>query len=261
MSAVATAIDTPAEGGHDLSIARMEWRLRLLEETAEIAMQVQRAMRDDIINEQRFHAGTLRDGYCDKLDPVTLAAIGQAPKRRDPAVTLDRAARALRLTLILHGRTEEALRALLAGVATERAARAEARDKAARDHEAAAAAAAERHRVPVGRIREAMRDFLDREIEDDEAVAELERALDERLENDPTYAGRDELPFDETVRRLCADIGLDLDAIASTSDGWIPGAPFAPRRGACFAVPGGKPTPTYAAFHAALVAEALRALE
>jgi hypothetical protein len=76
----------------------MAWRLRLLEETAEIAMQVQRAMRDDIIDEQRFHAGTLRNGYCDKLDPINLAAIGQAPKRRDPAVTLDRAARALRLT-------------------------------------------------------------------------------------------------------------------------------------------------------------------
>jgi hypothetical protein len=81
-----------------------------------------------------------------------------------------------------------------------------------------------------------MRDFLDREIEDDDAVAELERALDERLENDPTYAGREELPFDETVRRLCADIGLDLDALASTPDGWAGLPPFARRRGSGFAI-------------------------
>jgi len=231
----------------DWEIRLVQWRLSLLEETAQIAMEVQRAMRDDIITEQRFEAGILRNPDGDTLPASVLVAIGTRKERRDHAVALDRASRAVRLTLLLHGRTQKELRRLFDGVAADQAARADARAKA--QSEAQAAAQTERvarRKAQVERVRDCVREVADREIGDPDEARALEQALAERLENDPAYAGEGDMPLEPAVRRLCADLGLEPDWSRWTGDGWPPRPPFSRPRSSPFATPSRRPSAAWA---------------
>ena len=106
--------DEPATTGEalDLSIARAERRLRLLEELSEIGMELARALKPG--------------AEADKT-------AGEAPAK-DPAAVFAPLSRAIRLTLALEARTDQELRDLKAGVSrAPQHARAQAREDQVRD--------------------------------------------------------------------------------------------------------------------------------
>jgi hypothetical protein len=89
---------TDATEALDAAILRAERCLRLLEELAEIGMDLARALHREAPAEPAKHAASLVD-----------SADGFA-----------RLSRAIRMILTLHARTDEALQALRAGLETER---------------------------------------------------------------------------------------------------------------------------------------------
>jgi len=136
----------------DLSVARAERRLRLLEELAEIGMELARALKPGA-----------------EADKTTAA---EAPGK-DPAAVFAPLSRAIRLTLALEARTDQDLRDLKAGVSR---ARKEARAKAAHD-----CGAREQQ------VRALVLNVAERECESREAFDELEEALQERMDYDEVY--------------------------------------------------------------------------
>jgi hypothetical protein len=237
----------------DPAVERMERRLRLLQEISDIGMQLMRTLCVDVAVEHRLEQGTLRDAFGDALDPDALAAAA-APGPRDPAATFARLSRAVRLTLTLEGRTDQALSALRAGVAIQLAERAREQAQAHRDAALAQdAAEAARHKARVHRVRDIILEVAEYEIDDMEGLSDIELALDERLEGDPAYAGLPDLPLEETVRRLCADLQIEPDWSRWAGDGWAPHRPFHRPRRSCYETTSRKPSAAYAAFRAASV--------
>ena len=114
------------------------------------------------------------------------------------ANALARISRAIRLTLALEARTDEALRALRAGVVAERI---EARRRA----EAEASARREARSETVERL---VFEAAEREIEDLDVLNGVLEAIEERLDHDEAYQDLERLPLRETVERLCADLQL-----------------------------------------------------
>ncbi|HEX4739700.1 MAG TPA: hypothetical protein VH353_00025 [Caulobacteraceae bacterium] len=149
---------------------------------------------------------------------MTDAATAEAP---DPANAFARLSRAIRLTVALEARTDEALRALRAGVAAEGEA---SRDQARRR---ATAEALTRNKARRDTVERLVIEAAEREIEDDEALCGVFQALDERLDDDAVYFHLDRLPLRETVERLCADLELTPDWSRWEGEGWTPQAPFA----------------------------------
>ena len=119
--------------------------------------------------------------------------------------------RAVRLTLNLEAKVDEALRALREG-------RVVAREVAARR---AAEAIEARRAATRQRIEDLVDLAFDAEPANDMNSAEFEDALDDRLDNDEAYRDFEDRPIDETVRRLCADLGLSPDWSRWAGDGWI----------------------------------------
>ena len=172
----------------DLSVARAEHRLRLLEELAEIGMELARALKP----------GPEADEKADKT-------AAEAPAK-DPAAVFAPLSRAIRLTLALEARTDQDLRDLKAGVSR---ARKEARAKAAHD-----CGAREQQ------VRALVLNVAERECESREAFDELEEALQERMDYDEVYNDCGERPVRPTVERLCKDLGLTPDWSRWAGEGW-----------------------------------------
>jgi hypothetical protein len=127
------------------------------------------------------------------------------------ADTFAKLSRAVRLTIALIPRIEEGPRAR--------------RAKAAADAEAIDPYAP----LKTGRkakVRELLRDVIDRETPDPEDNDTLVDALEERLLCDDAYDHIDDLPLRDIVERLCADLELNPDWSRWTGEGWEPNPPF-----------------------------------
>ena len=206
----------PAEAP-DPVIARAERRLRLLEELSEIGMDLARALCREALAAANPAESAAAETAADVAD---LAAAPTATGTRDPANAFARISRAIRLTLALEARTDEALRDLRAGVAAE----AEAQRVVARDRAAAEAQARRKsHRDTVERL---VTEAAEREIEDDDSLGAVMEALEERLEEDEAYWDLDQMPLREAVERLCADLELNPDWSQWGDAGWPPKPPF-----------------------------------
>jgi hypothetical protein len=204
----ATLADAP-----DPAVLRAEWRLRLLEEIAEVCMDLAR-----IVHRQAQAAAQAADPTA--IEPAEAPVNRLTPTTADPSAALARISRALRLTLALHARTDEALCALRAGVIAEREARRVAAGRRAADE---AEARAKSHRDTVERL---VIEAAEREVEDDETLGAVMEALEERLEEDDAYWDLDQMPLREAVERLCADLELTPDWSRWEGEGWPPKPPF-----------------------------------
>jgi hypothetical protein len=189
--------DAPAavdEADHlAVSVARVERRLRMLDDLAEMAMKLASRVTERALAED------------------AAATKGEAPPDF-AADDLAKLSRAVRLTLDLAGRLEETLRRLRAGETAVRAARrqeGEARASRARDARDVAARDKVAEQVAMVIFSESERESSD-----------LLDALEERLNNDVTYVDVEDEPLREMVEMLCADLGLKPDWSRWTDEGW-----------------------------------------
>jgi len=213
-----SSLDPATAEAPDPSILRAERRLRLLEELSEIGMDLARALRREVLakTEQAENISNCEDGS----PGPSPARATPAAKGPDPADAFARISRAVRLTLSLEAKTDEALRALRAGLPVEAEAR---REEAARRAESDAETRKEDLTAKVHRL---VVDVIDREAADPGEAERVEDALDERLEDDEAYAHLVGLPLRETVQRLCDDLLLTPDWSRWTGDDWAPREPF-----------------------------------
>ena len=185
-------------------IERAEERLRILREIREIGMDLMRALG------RRAEAEAAAEVGAEESAPVA---------KRDPADAFQRLSRAVRLTLAMEAKTDEALRALIAGEAeVVETRRAEAAARAAK-------ARAERHEAKKDKVEDVMIDVIDAEV-GDAGARECRYALDERLDEDEAYEDLADKPLREIVERLCVDLGLTPDWSQWDGEGWAlpPGA-------------------------------------
>jgi hypothetical protein len=196
----------------DPAILRAERRLAMLEELAQIGMDLARALGRQALAGAEPTAPDAEASTDGSATPITPAA--------DPSVAFARISRAIRLTLALEARTDEQLRALRAGVAAETEARRVAVRKRAAD-EAAARSQARRDAVE-----HLVTEAAEREVEDLGALNDVLEALEERLRDDEAYFDLDQAPLRETVERLCADLELTPDWSQWEGEGWPPKPPF-----------------------------------
>ncbi|MGH7024068.1 MAG: hypothetical protein ACREEB_10825 [Caulobacteraceae bacterium] len=187
--------DPPADDeAPDPSVVLAEQQLCMLRELAEIGMELARALRPGAAVEA----------------PADDKSHG---KVRDPADAFWTVSRAVRLTLALEAKTDEALRDLKAGVVrkAEKAGTALPGQRALKAREARGAQVTE--------------------LVDHVAMAECEtwedyfgvcKALSERLSEDEAYWDIDERPLRETVERLCRDLTLSPDWSRWDREGWTP---------------------------------------
>ncbi len=172
------------------SVARVEHRLRLLDELAEMAMKMARRVTEE------------------------------AAKAADDAVStyaaddLAKLSRAVRLTLDLAGRLEETLARLRAGEISIRAARRQDRE------ERASRAQDRRDAATRDKVSEQVRMVIHSESESETESDDLLDALEERLSDDIVYIDVEDQPLREAVERLCGDLGLKPDWSRWTDDGW-----------------------------------------
>jgi hypothetical protein len=192
------APETPVDEAPDPSVLRAERRLRLLEELSEIGMELARGLRD-------------------RANAELVDADGDAGSRRDPADAFARLSRAVRLTLALEAKTDQALRDLKAGLAP---AREEARSRAEKERIAGVAANYDDRKDEVFELVFAV---AKAEIDDNQAFGEVFEALVERLDEDEDYRDICERPLREIVERLCRDLDLSPDWSQWRDDGWAPG--------------------------------------
>ncbi len=161
----------------DAAIARMEARLCVLDKVDEIGLEIIDALRDQVVANPS----------------LALAA----------ATAYARVSRAIRLSIMLATRTEEALHALRAGQFGQGV---EARAPAARE-----AAAVVRDQPGRETAKESDRESADREARDVLEDARALDALEERLDSyiaDEARADPNSPPRSSAVARLCADLKL-----------------------------------------------------
>jgi len=191
-AAVADTAPNPA-------ILRAERRLRLLAELAEIGMELARALKPSPTSEDAAPAAAELPG-----------------RRREPAEAFAGLSRAVRLTLAQEATADEALRDLIAGVATVRE---EKRARAATEAcEAADQAREEREELIQDIVGEAAGEQITREADrerfDREFIYQLDE--DEDFWNDPAR------PLREIVERYCDHFALTPDWSRWRGDHWAP---------------------------------------
>jgi hypothetical protein len=153
---------------------------------------------------------------------LALAEAVQEDGSAQSAEAFAKLSRAVRLTLILMAKLEEGPRAR-----TEDAERG--------DPYAA---------LKIGRkarMRELVREVIDRETPDPEDNDTLVDALEERLLCDEAYDDIEDLPARDIVERLCADLQLKPDWGRWTGEGWTPDPPFHRPLGSHFRTPSQRP--------------------
>ncbi|MDB5479935.1 MAG: hypothetical protein JWO83_988 [Caulobacteraceae bacterium] len=195
-------IDPPMVDEADLlaaSVARVERRLRMLDELAEMAMKLasrvtERALAEDAAASAKAVAGDA---------PADFAADD-----------LTKLSRAVRLTLDLAGRLEETLARLRSGEITVRAARRQEHE------ERASRARNQRDAAARDKVAEQVTMVIYSESESETESSDLLDALAERLSDDIVYIDVEDQPLREAVERLCGDLGLKPDWSRWTDDGW-----------------------------------------
>jgi hypothetical protein len=171
------------------------WRLGLLEELAEIGMDVARTVRKQAIAQKQLQDVGDRAGVVEIVGAVITLAV-----RGDFGLVYGRVARAVRMTLALHAR--------LWGEETDR--RAGIVAQAAPVSRAARPAISER-------VREAEDiDRADEAEESDEDAPEyprgdIESEAFERLEDEDEYAALDRRPLRESVASVCKELNVTPD--------------------------------------------------
>ena len=205
----------------DLRVAQAAERVTMLHDLADLGMSLTRA--------------TVRHAIESMEAPE---ADGAAAPRNDPAEIFAKLSRAVRLTITLEAKLDDALVARLAGeIPKPEKPRASGAARSARDAAAKDDAAnddisedenfyAELKTGKKGRVRELMVDVIDREIPDPHDCDDIIDALEERLMLDEAYANLDDLPLRDIVERLCADLKLKPDWKRWTGEGWTPNPPF-----------------------------------
>ena len=178
----------------DAAVARLERRLRLLERLTEIGMELAEALRERVIEGGE-------------------AASDKAP---DPVDAYARLSRAIRLTISLETKTDEALRNLVAGVVYERELEraAQARDPTFLNSQNLKKRMA---------VESCVAQAIFAEAETPEVEASLCEALEERLRRDEAYEALLDAPLRETVEQLCRDLCLTPDWSRWTGEGWADG--------------------------------------
>jgi hypothetical protein len=166
----------------------------------------------------------------DELARKGLAMAKAAPEdgAKESAQAFDRFSRAVRLTIMLKAK----LRAGPAAWIVARISRARTPAKVP----AASAGAGPDAEAPdyfadlkIGakaKVRELMRDVIDRETGDPDENDALLDALEERLLCDEAYDDIEGLPLRDIVEHLCADLELNPDWNRWIGEGWIPNPPF-----------------------------------
>ena len=195
-----TFADPPVDEADPLaaSVARVERRLRMLDDLAEMAMKLASRVTERALAEDAA---------------TTDAAAGDAPPDF-AADDLAKLSRAVRLTLDLAGRLEETLARLRAGEVSVRAARRQ-------EHEARASRARDRRDTAArNKVSEQVRMVIFSESESETESRDLLDALEERLSGDIAYIDVADQPLREAVERLCGDLGLKPDWSRWTDDGW-----------------------------------------
>jgi hypothetical protein len=188
------APDIAAADPADVAVARMEARLRVLDGVDEIGLEILEVLRDEVV-----------------ANPgLALAA----------ATAYAGLSRAIRLSVMLALRTEEALRALRAGLFGPRveamapppreAAAPVVRDRPDRDSDAQSAEDRDEERTEES-DEEGFREPADREapdvLDDDAAIERLAARLDGYIADEARDAPA-EPPRPSAVARLCADLNL-----------------------------------------------------
>ena len=172
------------------SVARVEHRLRLLDELAEMAMKMARRVTEEA------------------------AKAADAAASFYAADDLAKLSRAVRLTLDLAGRLEETLARLRAGETAVRAARRQEHE------ERASRARNQRETTARDKVSEQVSMVIYSESESETESSDLLDALAERLSDDIVYIDVEDQPLREAVERLCGDLGLKPDWSRWTDDGW-----------------------------------------
>lgn len=199
----------------DPAVARAERRLRVLEELTEIGMALARDLGE------RARAGQADEDH--------------GLRGRDPADAFARISRAVRLTLALETKTDQALQDLKAGVVR---AREKEKSQAA---ERARTEADEHCAAREAKVYELVFTAAEAEIDDVETFGDLLEALQERLEHDDAYQDAGERPVRETVERLCRDLDLTPDWSRWEGESWAAGYKPLRARFSPFSQPSRKP--------------------
>jgi len=206
-----------ADEAPDPAVLRAERRLRLLEELAEIGMELARALKPG----------------------AAPAATDDKAKGRDPADAFGPLSRAIRLTLALEAKTDQELRDLKAGIVKEREAegmRRETKQKPASDS---------RRFTPtkefIQTLRQRVFEVIDAEAESEEVFVQLCEALDERLEDEATYANWEYVPLQDAVWILCKALGVNTNWRPWINGSWIHDRPPDRRRDSALHRPGPQP--------------------
>jgi hypothetical protein len=219
-------------------IRRMDRRLRLLQEVSTIGLRLVRILCVDVGTDYEPVEGSLEKTFHDRFTDEAFAAGAYAvPSPHDRVAAYCKLSRAIRLTLALEERTDQAQHALRCGLPLPRMERAERRAKAQRGAEPTGDAATEdsdaatdeskeaRDDARVELLRDIVREAAETEVFDRERLEDIERTLDERLEGYPTHGDLADLPFEEVVRLLCAELGLQPDWRRWNGRGWSPRQP------------------------------------
>ena len=199
----------------DPAILRAERRLQMIEELAQIGMDLARAL-----HRQAMAPIEPTDSANSTATDASEASPSRADSAFDPSVAFARISRAIRMTLALEARTDEALRALRAGVAAD----VERRRFKERDLATSEAMAQDEARREA--VERAVCEAAEREIEDEDALSDIYDALHERMGDDEAYYDLGNLPIRETVERLCADLELSPDWGRWEDEGWAPDPPY-----------------------------------
>lgn len=190
LSTASSDDDTAANDNHRLfgsAIVSAERRLRILEELTEIGIELTRVVQRRVLAEDATATvSTAING--DIADSAK--SLASKSSRLDPAGAFAKISRAFRETMNMEIRADEALRALKLGeFLAQGASRKAARDK----------------------VEATVTSVIDRE-----AAAETEHrdptvAIADRRTEDCAYLGVEDRTLDETVERLCVDLGLSPD--------------------------------------------------
>ncbi len=185
-----------AEEAMHPAVLRAERRLRLLEELADIGMELVRALRPSV------------------EAPESAAAESPSGKRRDPVDRYASLSRSLRLTFALEARTDEALVELKDDLSQTRQ----------REQRVAGWSAGARNDERCAnrrdQVRRSLREAAESEAESPEQLDDFFLAIEQRLAEDRAYADLDARPLREIVERLCHDLHLYPNWTRWTGVGW-----------------------------------------
>ena len=199
------------------AILRAERRLRDLAELTEIGMELTRALQRRVLAEAE--AATVSTVINGEIDDSAKSPASKKPSS-DPTEAFAKISRAVRLTINLETKADDALRALQSGQFLAREALRAERDRPKTVDELVKASTDARHRT-YDRVETA----IDRESLSEADYCGLMEAFGERLDNDEVYIGLEDRPLRETVERLCHDLGLSPDWSRWEGDDWIHDSP------------------------------------